>query len=413
MCLISWLFATFTAIAAASGPVLGAAPEPPAAADPLLPYLQDDDSQARAQVLKVLREQGRPPCPALGAYAGNGNSRVRGNAVQAMDDAGCSDFDAYGAYLLDGSASVLSALVEAAERHLMKDAVPFLLGSLFDRRRIVTERGTWSIGERAQHALMVITCQSFHFDPATSRDDQRNAVTRWRQWYLAKRDLPRDEWVQEGIGRARDYAQRDYGPYRVEGLRLLALIGPQALPALRELLARKPDDLKAEVVCQPDEPPRVTDAVPCALLVRNSAGRRVAIAPPPDGPEVRLVPSDAPPDERPPARGGAAAPASPRSPGPPDRPPGTEGPAAALGAFADRLVDLAPGEVLRFEFKAGPVLFAGRYRVRAALPDLAAGLAASAMARDGGAAKRVGETGPRASVPPSTIEAETIVRFEQ
>lgn len=413
MCLISWLFATFTALAAVSGPVRGAGPEPPAAADPLLPYLQDDDSQARAQVLKALRDQGRPPCPALGAYARNGNSRVRASAVQAMDDAGCSDFDAYGDYLLDGSASVLSALVEAAERQLMRDAVPFLLGSLFDRRRIVTERGTWSIGERAQRALMVITCQSFHFDPASSRDDQRNAVTRWRQWYLAKRDLPRDEWVQEGIGRARDYAQRDYGPYRVEGLRLLALIGPEALPTLHELLARQPGDLKTEVVCQPDEPPRIIDAVPCALLVRNSAGRHLTIAPPPDGPEVRVIPSDSPPDERPPARGGAPASALPRPPGPPDRPRGAEGPAAALGAFADRLVDLAPGEVLRYEFKAGPVLFAGRYRVRAALPDLAAGLTANAVARDGAAGKRFGEVGPRATLPPSIIEAETIVRFEQ
>src|SRR6266581_8954486 len=51
MCLISWIFTVFTVAAAASGPALAAAPAPPAAADPLLPYLQDDDPRARAQVL--------------------------------------------------------------------------------------------------------------------------------------------------------------------------------------------------------------------------------------------------------------------------------------------------------------------------------------------------------------------------
>src|SRR2546427_10436853 len=38
---------------------------------------------------------------------------------------------------------------------------------------------------------ILITCQSFHYDPSAPRDDQRNALTRWRQWYLAKKELPR------------------------------------------------------------------------------------------------------------------------------------------------------------------------------------------------------------------------------
>ena len=395
MCLISWIFATFVSLVAASVPCLAVAPAPRAPADPLLPYLQDDDPQAHAQVLGALRDQGLSPCRALGAYARNANSRVRGNAVEAMKDAGCSDFEAYRGYLLDASAGVIAALIEAAERGVMKDAVPFLLGSLSDPRRIVTGQGTWSLGERARHALMVITCQSFHYDPSAPRDDQRNALTRWRQWYLAKKDLPRDEWVQEGIGRARDYAARDYEPYRVEGLRLLALIGSPALPTLRELLARRPGDVQAEVVCLPDEPPRVTDAVPCALVVRNSSDHPLAIAPPTDGLEVRISRTDAPTGEPGRARGG---------------PPPAAG---ILGAFADRLVDLAPGEVLRFEFSAGPVLSAGRYRVRAVLADLAGDLTQDAIPLDGAPGKRGGNAVPKAAGAPTTIEAEAVVRFEQ
>ncbi len=412
MCLISWIIATLTTVLAAFVPCLAAAPTPRSPADPLLPYLQDDDPQAHAQVLTALREQGVSPCCALSAYARNPNSRVRGNAVDAMNDAGCADFQAYSGYLLDASAGVIVALIDAAERRVMKDAVPFLLGSLPDRRRIVTGQGTWSLGEKAHHALMVITCQSFHYDPSAPRDDQRNAMTRWRQWYLAKKDLTRDEWVQEGIGRARDYAGRDYEPYRVEGLRLLALIGSPALPTLRKLLARRPGDVQAEVVCLPDEPPRVTDAVPCALVVRNASSQPLAIAPPPDGLEVRISRIDAPTGEPGPARGGPppadrALPSAPANAPPPDRA------AGILGAFADRLVDLAPGEVLRFEFSAGPVLSAGRYRVRATLADLAADLTQDAIPLDGAPERRDGKAVPRTGGAPAAIEAEAVVRFEQ
>src|SRR5206468_2892356 len=83
----------------------------------------------------------------------------------------------------------------------------------------------------------------------------------------------------------------DYGPHRLEGLRLLALIGPRALPALRDTLARRPSDLTADVACAPDEPPRPGDVIPCALLVRNASKHALAIAPPPDGPVVRLPPT--------------------------------------------------------------------------------------------------------------------------
>lgn len=399
MCPVACLFMMFAALAAAPDPSR-TAPAPPRATDPILAYLLDEDPAARVRALEALRGEGLPPCRALAAYARERNSRVRENAVRTMNDGGCRDFDLYGGYLSDGAAGVVDAVIGAAERHLIADAVPFLLGSLPDRRRIVTEAGTWSIGERAHRALRVITCQSFHYDPASSRDDQRNAITRWRQWYLAKRGLPRDEWVQEGIVRATDYARRDHPRHRVEGLRLLALIGPPALPALRDLVAREAGEIQAEVVCLPEEPPRVTDAVPCALTVRNVSGRRLAVAPPPDGPRIRVSPGGAGPEGRASARSDTAAAER--------RPPSVE-----LGAFADRLIDLAPGEVLKFEFKAGPVLAAGRYRVGAELEDLAAGLGAGSASLDGSAAKSGTSGGPRAAARPPAIEAETIVRFEQ
>jgi hypothetical protein len=389
MCVVSRTIALWTLALLAVAPPIVAAPGRRVAADPLLPLLQEEDAQSRAQVLARLEQERRPPCQALRRYATSPNSRVRESAVRIMDAAACSDFEAYSGYLLDNAAGVVDALIDASRRRVMADAVPFLLGCLSDRRRIVTQEGAWSIGEKAQRALMVVTCQSFHYDPAAPRDDQRDAITRWRQWFLARRKLPRDEWVQEGIERGRDYAGRDYGPHRLEGLRLLALIGPPALPALREVLARRPGDLSAEVVCLPDEPPRPGDVVPCALVVRNASKRPLAIAPPPDGPQVRLSPDGARfEDDGSPARRAA--------------PPGGES-RDALGALADRLVDLAPGEVRRFEFGAGPVLTAGHYRLHVELDDLAARLPES---------QKTGSA-PRTAAASGAIEADTMVRFEQ
>jgi len=403
MCPNSRILKRVTPLAMLLSALLGAsgraAPEP----DPLLPYLRDDRPEARAQALDLLKSQGRAACEALGAYANHPASRVRESAVRTMNDAGCPQFAAYGAYLHDGAAGVVDAIVDAAERRLMTDAVPFLLGSLSDRRRIVTDEGVWSIGERAERALMVITCQSFHYDFAASRDDQRNSLTRWRQWYLAKRSLPREDWIQEGIGRAQDYAGRDYIPYRLEGLRLLTLIGPPAAPALRTALARHPDQLKMEVVCQPDEAPRPGDAVPCTLVVRNGSRQSLAIAPSADAPAVRWWPVDADAD-------GDAAPAAPASRF--ARPSGTWD-LETLAAFADRLIEVPAGGSRRFDFVAGPVSASGRYRVRAEIDDLTLRLFEDRREPDSAAPRGVARPASPVASPPRTLGAETILRFEQ
>ncbi len=252
-------------------------------------------------------------------------------------------------------------------------------------------------------------------------------MTRWRQWYLERRAEPREAWVKEGIARAREYAGRDYTPHRLEGLRLLALIGEPALPALRVLLQRTPADVQAEASCQPEEPPRPTDRVPCRLLVRNASTHPVVLAPPAGGPVIRLWRADAPPELSPPdddARPAGGAAAGDRS-----------GPVP--GGLAERMVVLTPGEVRRYEFTVGPVPAAGRYRVRATLADLAAEVVAGAATpsvspppaspsprpqdkrsgprpqRAGAASKPGAARGPADRPPPTAIEAETIVRFEQ
>src|SRR6266850_5108348 len=139
MCVNSRMILLWAALLPAAGPWVAAAPGQKAAADPLLPYLEEEDSQSRARLLALLKEQGRPPCPILGGYARSLKSRVREQAVRAMDDAACSDFESYSGFLLDSAAGVMDALLDAAWRRQMIDAVPFLLGSLSDRRRIVTE----------------------------------------------------------------------------------------------------------------------------------------------------------------------------------------------------------------------------------------------------------------------------------
>ena len=367
----------------------------PAADDPILPLLAVEDyDESRPKILETLRQNGAP-CRTLGAYASSRATLVREHAVRALSDAGCADFAAYAGYAADRDAWVVDAVIRAAQRHLIAGAAPFLLSRLSDARRILAAEGTWTIGDAAHRALQAITCQSFHYAAAASADDRRNALTRWRQWYLAHRGEPRDVWVKAGIERAREYASRDYGPHRLEGLRLLALIGEPALPALRALLGRSQGDLSAEVSCIPDEPPRPPDRVPCALVVRNVTDHPVAFAPPQSGPEVGVTrQAPALETDSPPARPGKSS--APRPATVAAVPPAPADPGEGLATLAARLLELLPGEVRRYEFDVGPVPSTGRYIVRARLDDLTMSLA------DGTAPVK----------PVSGIEAETIVRFD-
>jgi len=206
---------------------------------------------------------------------------------------------------------------------------------------------------------------------------------------------------------ARADLARDDSARRIEGIELLALIGTPALPALRAAFERREQDLRATLSCVPDEPPRVTDQVPCVLLVTNLAKRRIALAPPPGDPEVRLTRED---DLRA---------ASKDDPGRPLRLVG-----ARPADLVDRVLDLAPGEALRREFKIGPVRAAGRYEVRAILNDLGAALGSAGPPSPGEVeptpapvppkprGRSAGPAGPAPSVLPS-IQATTVVRFEQ
>ncbi len=347
--------------------------------DPLEALLaQDDYDLVQPDLMRELQRPGDPPCRRLADYAGDHNERVREHAVRALDDSGCTDFSSYRPYLGDTNPWVTETILRAAEHHRIGDAVPFLISLLTDRRTILTDGGSWTVGESARRVLMAVTCQSFHFDSGGTARGQTDAIAAWTSWYQAHRAEPREAWVASGIDLARDYLARDFAPHRREGFDLLAVIGAPALPALRAAFQRTPQDLRASLACAPDEPPRVTDQVPCVLLVANASRRRVALVPAPGDLEVRLTRSGEsgaqPRDERPRA-----------------------GHPASAGDILGRVIDLAPGEVLRREVRVGPVRGAGRYEVRVTLVDLAAALVAAS---------------PRSSpLPP--IEATTVLRFEQ
>src|SRR5206468_9183088 len=139
----------------------------------------------------------------------------------------------------------------------------------------------------------------------------------------------------------------------------------------------------------------------------------LVIAPPADGLVVRVSPTNTPPVEREPGRAEPKANVRPRTGAAKDLPPAPpEITTDMLRGFADQLSVLAPGEVRRFEFNAGPVLTAGRYRVDASLDDLAFSILGEVKPADGAPGKRVEKAPPRA-VARAAIEAETVVRFEQ
>jgi hypothetical protein len=354
--------------------------------------LADEDYETQRPRLLAALPAGGEACRFLGVFAGERNARVREHAVRLLADAGCAELAPYRPFLDDRNPWVAEAVLNAVERHRIGAGVPHLIDRLEDGRGIVDGGRTWTIGDTAHRVLRAVTCQSFHYDPRAGEPSRAEALRLFREWYAAAAAAPRDAWVREGIARARDYIERPGSPWRLEGLRLLALIGEPALPSLRDALRRAPEDLEAGVVCRSDEPPRVTDTLTCVLVVQNAANRRIALAADPGGPRVALAPAFPPAPSRAPAPGGGrggARPAPDAPPGAAQREPAARAPVAPA-ALAGAIIDLAPGEILERAFSAGPVPAAGRYEVRAALADLAADLL---------------------RLPP--IEGRAILRFEQ
>ncbi len=388
----------------------------PAPADPLLSILADDDFDARAPAVALELKQGSADaCLRLGRFGTNRNERVREHAVRALAVAGCRDFASLDPFLDDPSPWVTEAVLREIERQKRREAVPYLIDRLTDRRAIVSGDGSWTIAESAHRALRALTCQSFHFDPAGSPAGQAGARDRFRAWYAEHGGEPREKWIASGLSSARDDLGSDLAATRREGLELLLMIGSPAAADLRAALGRKPGELRASLTCDPTEPPRVSDRVPCSLLVTNASGRTIPLVPIGEGPEVRLIRQE---EGRMETRA--------------DRPREASQESATTSDLAPRILQLGPGDVLRREFQVGPVRAAGHYEVRATLLDLATTLPApdapapapsvtpvtprgakSPAARDRTLRPIEAPGPPSRQTGPPAIDASTILRFEQ
>src|SRR5262245_51699843 len=139
-----------------------AAPRP--APDPLATMLADDWNDAtRAAVIERLHALGGAACPTLSGYSAAQDPRAREHAVRAMDLAGCDTLEDYGPYLGDHAPWVVDAVIAAAGGRRIEGALPFVLGHVDDRRRLVSDDGTWTIEEAAHRALRRLTGQPIPF----------------------------------------------------------------------------------------------------------------------------------------------------------------------------------------------------------------------------------------------------------
>ncbi len=326
------------------------------------------DDVGRADLLDAFDNLPSIACPALSLHSEEGAPAWRENAVRAMALVGCDRYADYRSFLRDRNAWVVDALLEAFEQQRIAEAIPFLINRLSDPRRIVSAGGVWTLGERSHRALRAVSCQSLHYNPDSSREDRALSLTAWKAWYDEHRDEPREEWLDAGLARARVYISSDRKSLRLEGLRLLLLIGPEAIEELRAAFHREPDDLRADFSCRPDRPLFTDDQVPCTLEVVNTSAQPIALLPGRVKLRVRRLPDGVRPDRRD-ESGGRAGDDPPEKEDPSDpRRPG----ATTFGALIGDVVDLAPGEALRRAVRIGPVSSSGVYEVRATLVDLAA-----------------------------------------
>jgi len=375
---------------------------PARAADPLQGLLADGDEATRREAIRErVRALGDAACPTLSAYAGAPDPRAREHAVEAMEEAGCDRLEDYRDFFRDRSAWVVRAVARALGRHRIAGGVPFLLSHLEDRRTLVSDGDSVTLSDVVEQALRRLTAQPIEPEGAAPRQAPggREAAVAgaWRAWYAAHAQEPPARWLSDGRTTIRAALAGGSPPARYAALQTLALVGEPVVDLLLEALQRRAGEITAALQCAPDEPPRVTEEVPCTLSLRNDTARRIPLAL--GEIDLRLGPATAAPapaPAKPPAGKeikkdnppkGAAKPAAPAPPPVPILEP---------ERLAGTIVDLAPGQVLRRPVSVGPVPAAGRYEAVAAFQDLGRRLKPGAFPSDL----------PR-------LEATLLLRFEQ
>ena len=372
--------------------------------DPLPRLLADDwDDLARAQVADRVRSLGGAACATLSGYAGLADVRGREHAVRAMADAGCADENDYRPFYADSAPWVADAILDAVGRRRIDAAWPYVTGRLGDRRRLVSDAGAFTIEEAAHRVLRRLTAQPIPFAPGMSEPARDLAAAHWRSWFAAHGDEPPERWIATGIDACRDALAGSDATRRLAALETLALLGERGAGPLRDALLRAPGEIEATLQCDIDEPPRVGDTIPCALAIHNRSSRRIALALGPAALVIAPAAPPAPPPEAHPRSSDASKPRgkdAPRSAGPGAPVGAAAGAASAPKAAQQELppecfIDLGPGSVTTIPLQAGPVGNAGRYDLRAVVPDLGATLPPE---------------NPRQS---GQIEASATLRFEQ
>lgn len=372
--------------------------------DPLPGLLADDwDDLARAQVADRVKALGSAACATLSGYAALPDARAREHAVRAMDDAGCSVEEDYRPFYADGAPWVADAILDAVARRRLAAAWPWVTARLADRRRLVSDGGGFTIEESAHRVLRRLTAQPIPFSPRAGEAERDRAAALWRAFFAAHGAEPPDAWIASGIAACRRALSGADAAARQAALETLAVVGERGQGVLRDALLRAPGEIEATLVCEPDEPPRVGDTVPCTLAVRNRSSRRIALALGPAA--LAITPSaEAPagPERsdrsksaaRPRGRDAGAARTTAEGTAPPAGPK-PAAPPAKVDLPPDCFVDLLPGTVTMRPLTAGPVTTAGRYELRATLPDWSALLPPASPRQE------------------DRIEARAEVRFEQ
>jgi len=375
----------------------GAAPR--AAPDPLAAMLAEDWSDViRDAVAERVGTLGSAACATLAGYAAAQDPRSREHAVRALDIAGCDALEDYQPFFADRAPWVVNAVVDAVAERRIAASWPFVLAHVDDRRRLVSDDGSWTIEDAAHRALRRLTGQPIPFDPDDPPAARDRAAAAWRGWFAAHAGEPPPAWLESGLAAARAALMGGDPAGRMAALETLALSDARGLATLRDALLRAPGEIEARLVCTPEEPPRVTETVPCTLVLRNAASRRIPMALGDAG--IVLAEMATPPPDRAGkgSRHDGGGSSGARGKGSAARPPATAPPAERPPTAADlhdRFIDLAPGASTTWPLNAGPVATAGRYEARATVRDLGAALPGPADGR------------------PEPIVATTVMRFEQ